>query len=225
MKKTAVLLAIALIIFCLAFLGGCQDKGDDRIVADERIITVSFETSGGTAIEEMYLFKGNRLSKVDLEIPTKAKAYFVEWYTDNALQQIFAYDKLYGDITLYAKWVECTETLELSLKIDDEAIINKQDIQEARVAIKPNQNGRFEYSLEIVIKDSECERIKNIINANTWENLEIYFGTEFVRSLTIGSVTEIISVPIITRDFTQSDYLSLAEYAVKINNWLAGGAL
>lgn len=67
--------------------------------------TVTFETYGGTQIEECIVMDGRLLPEVSE--PEREESRFIGWYTDAAFTQPFsiASDAIENDVTLYARWL------------------------------------------------------------------------------------------------------------------------
>ena len=67
--------------------------------------TVKFETGGGTKIEDQIILEGTLISS--LQKPYWAEHIFVGWCYDAALKQpVESTDKVTGNMTLYANWLE-----------------------------------------------------------------------------------------------------------------------
>ena len=67
--------------------------------------TVKFETGGGTKIEDQIVLEGTLIST--LKKPYWPEHIFVGWYYDAALKRpVASTDKVTGDMTLYANWLE-----------------------------------------------------------------------------------------------------------------------
>lgn len=85
---------------------------------------VTFDTKGGSSIEAQPVAQG---AKVQRPLPpTKDGFVFDDWYTDEALTQVYDFNTLVtGNITLYAKWIEAekiTREVLLSLINETQAI-------------------------------------------------------------------------------------------------------
>ena len=65
---------------------------------------VTFETNGGTALDPVYVKKGEKLSRP--MTPAKPGAMFAGWYKDPEGERpwIFEKDTVEGNMTLYARW-------------------------------------------------------------------------------------------------------------------------
>jgi uncharacterized repeat protein (TIGR02543 family) len=71
----------------------------------DELITITFNTNGGTPIESIKEFRSRR--KISNTPTTTKEGYaFLGWYTDKELTISFTESKaIYEDITLYAKWI------------------------------------------------------------------------------------------------------------------------
>jgi uncharacterized repeat protein (TIGR02543 family) len=70
----------------------------------EAVYKVSFETNGGSVVDEEYAVSGQKLSPP--EDPRKSAYGFVGWYADDGLDDAWDFDTdtVSGDLTLYARW-------------------------------------------------------------------------------------------------------------------------
>lgn len=72
------------------------------------LYTVIFNSNGGSAVSSLTVSSGNTVTKPN--DPSKYGYTFDGWYKDSALTQVFRFgsngDKITGNITLYAKWIE-----------------------------------------------------------------------------------------------------------------------
>ena len=82
------------------------------ISLQDRYCLVTFNSNGGSEIEDIKVLYGNTIN--ELPLPIKEGYYFENWYLDEELSN--AFDKLVpvqNDMTLYAKWkVECVVTFD-----------------------------------------------------------------------------------------------------------------
>ncbi len=86
------------------------DNNDDNPTPNPQILTVSFDTHGGSEVEPITVGEGGTIS---LPInPTKEGFIFDGWYLDATCR--IAFDEtvaISGNITLYSKWIEDTPEL------------------------------------------------------------------------------------------------------------------
>ena len=108
-----------------AFVGWAVDSTGDPVYADKAavsnltpengdvftlyarwkpVLTISFETNGGTTISPIHVLCDEYLTKP--ATPYKEGYSFVGWYTDSTLQNEFNFEntKIQSSYTLYAKW-------------------------------------------------------------------------------------------------------------------------
>ena len=78
---------------------------DDIIVEKLGIVTVTFESNGGSAVEPVETGAYNNI--FEPEYPTKQGYEFAGWYTDKELTQKFEFNAtvITDNIKLYAKWI------------------------------------------------------------------------------------------------------------------------
>lgn len=72
--------------------------------SDQKMVTVTFETNGGSAISPVTLVQGSLIEEPDE--PTKTGYEFDGWYSDPDFLNAWDFDTTgaYDDMTLYAKW-------------------------------------------------------------------------------------------------------------------------
>lgn len=99
MRKRFVFLASLLAISTLAFATSCGDPNP----VDPTTYTVSFNSNGGSAVEDVEVEGGALL--VEPTDPTKDGYVFDGWYEDQALTIPFDFDEVItSNMTLFAKW-------------------------------------------------------------------------------------------------------------------------
>lgn len=98
--------------------------------------TVSFNSNGGSSVSNITVPSGNTVNKP--KDPSKNSYTFGGWYKDSTLTQAFRFgsggDKITGDITLYAKWIE-TDRLRAEVAIE-KISIGYQDSDSANSVTK-----------------------------------------------------------------------------------------
>jgi uncharacterized repeat protein (TIGR02543 family) len=90
-----------MVLFVLLFvLVAC----DPDLVPEEDVeFTVTFETNGGTAIEEQIVVEGRAIAEPD--VPSKEGHTFLGWYTDSTFNNVYDFSApIFGDLRLHAKW-------------------------------------------------------------------------------------------------------------------------
>ncbi|MSU00717.1 InlB B-repeat-containing protein [Tissierella pigra] len=82
-------------------------------VSEKQSYRVSFNTNGGSTIEEQLIDEGEKVVKP--ADPTKEGYKFIDWYIDETLENVFDFDTVISeDTTLYAKWKDNNKTLDPS---------------------------------------------------------------------------------------------------------------
>lgn len=77
---------------------------------NQRVITVTFNTDGGSEISSMQVEGANLVTEP--AAPTKENCIFGGWFTDEARTQRFNFSvSPEGDVTLYAKWYKTENTV------------------------------------------------------------------------------------------------------------------
>ena len=92
--------------------GGADDNGNGNITPDiddsENIYyNVNFDSMGGSEIAEQEVLEGETI--IQPNNPTKFSQAFDGWYTDTDEPWNFANDRVWEDITLFAKWKNCVQ--------------------------------------------------------------------------------------------------------------------
>ncbi|NLC49687.1 MAG: hypothetical protein GX762_04860, partial [Bacteroidales bacterium] len=81
--------------------------------------TVNFETNGGTTIDSQNIKAGDKIDRP--ENPSLEGSEFVGWYEDESTTILYDFSApVMNDITLYAKWIEVTETTYSIRYVDEE---------------------------------------------------------------------------------------------------------
>ncbi|CAK7056722.1 InlB B-repeat-containing protein [Tissierella sp.] len=82
-------------------------------VSEKQSYSVSFNTNGGSTIDEQLIYEGGKAVKP--ADPTKEGYRFIGWYTGEDLENAFDFDTAISeDTTLYAKWKDNNKTLDPS---------------------------------------------------------------------------------------------------------------
>lgn len=147
---------------------------------------VTFNTNGGSSIDPVAAAKGSKIQRP--LPPTKDGFAFIDWYTDNTLEQVFDFNtSITSNITLYAKWIKAESiTKELLQSLIKEAhAIKTENYTDASI---DNLYNKLKVANEIVNKDNPTDQeIQNAYQAlktaiselvelprRTTVNIEIY---------------------------------------------------
>ena len=100
MKKHMNLLTVAALFFASALVAPSCDNDD------QKTFKVSFETDGGTTVDDQTVIPGGKVTKP--ADPTKISHDFAAWYKEVELTTEWNFDSdvVNADMTLYAKWIE-----------------------------------------------------------------------------------------------------------------------
>ena len=105
------ILILGLIILSTLSLVACNfnnnsnDNNDDKTNENKNEYVISFDTVGGSSINNVTVIEGEKL--VRPTDPTKENAIFLDWYVDNEYNNLYDFDSpVYSSFTLYAKWEE-----------------------------------------------------------------------------------------------------------------------
>ena len=92
--------------------------GDSIVINQPATYTVSFDTNGGSAVEEVTADKNTVITEPTA--PTKEGFLFAGWYEDKELTKEYDFSaKVTKNITLYAKWTEVEKEPETSALFKD----------------------------------------------------------------------------------------------------------
>ncbi len=105
-ENDGILTAEAVFVKAKDNAGGLGGAGGEVVTS----YTVSFNTNGGSQIESIKVFKGNKVSYP--VTPVKDGATFEGWYTDKDCTNRYDFNQtVYSSFTLYAKWISESETI------------------------------------------------------------------------------------------------------------------
>lgn len=114
----------------------------DTTTEEPKYYTVTFDSKGGSAVEEHKVKKGWKFEYYPSMTPTKDGYYFVYWCSDSDATEKFVFNKeLKSDITLYAKW-EAVPSVSIN-ELDD--ILQKFDGGNSSYYLYFLKDGTFRY--------------------------------------------------------------------------------
>ena len=115
----------------------------DTTTEEPEYYTVTFDTKGGSALEEYKVMKGEKFYLPYYMTTEKEGYYFIYWCSDSDATEKFVFNKeLKSDITLYAKW-EAVPSDFNSIKRDD--ILQKFDNGNSSYYLYFLKDGTFRY--------------------------------------------------------------------------------
>lgn len=109
MKNLKLILTLALaVILALGTLSGCNKtpSGDD--IPEVKMVTVTFDSAGGSEVAAVKINKGEKISAPDA--PVKTGCVFIGWELNGAAFD-FSSMPINEDVTLTAKWEAQTFTV------------------------------------------------------------------------------------------------------------------
>ena len=118
--------------------------------------TVAFNSNGGSGVDEQTISLGGTATRP--AAPTKEDYVFDDWYSDEEL--IYRYNfltKVYGDITLYAKWDILTETPSylVTFNSNEGSLVESQRIISGDTVVEPDAPTREDYIFDNWFSDEE----------------------------------------------------------------------
>ncbi len=119
------------------------------------ILTVNFDTQGGTTVNSQTLDSGTKLTK-PTDDPTKADHIFDGWYTDNTYAMEYDFDTpVTSNITVYAKFIP-EGFYAVIFDTQGGSKIEAQFVTDGDMPVKPGDPTRKGYVFEGWYKNSEC---------------------------------------------------------------------
>ncbi|MDE6662388.1 MAG: InlB B-repeat-containing protein [Lachnospiraceae bacterium] len=119
------------------------------------ILTVNFETQGGTAVNPQTLDSGTKLTRPAND-PTKGGHTFGGWYTDNTYTTEYNFDDpVTSNITLYAKFTP-EGSYTVSFDTQGGSKIEAQFVKSGNKAVKPDNPTKKGYGFVGWYKNSAC---------------------------------------------------------------------
>ena len=128
------------------------------------VYTVTFETNGGSTVDDAEVEEGNTVSKPSN--PTKNKYRFSGWYTDTELDNKYDFDTpVTESFTLYAKWTRkisgggggmVSETrYTVKFETNSESIVNDKSVVRNTTVAKPYDPKKEGYTFDGWYTDKE----------------------------------------------------------------------
>jgi len=105
----------------VVYQDGANNKKATVCTYSEKFV-VSFDSDGGTVIDDQYVTYNGKIQKPD--DPIKDGYVFENWYTDSSFEDKFDFDTLItSNITLYAKYKK-QQTVDLTIKYDGDGTVS-----------------------------------------------------------------------------------------------------
>ncbi|MBE6666687.1 MAG: hypothetical protein E7607_00045 [Ruminococcaceae bacterium] len=134
------ILACVLLSVCLV---SCKKDVDESATGETapEMCTIKFNSNCNIVIEPKNIVKGEKIGEP--EEPVYEGFVFDGWYNKaNNLKWDFAFDKVAGDMTLYAKWLEPKDVFKFQ-QIDDETAEITGVLKEAQYLQIPSEIGGY----------------------------------------------------------------------------------
>jgi len=123
-------------------------KWTENIVPEPTEYTVTFESNGGSVVDDMVVTEGSKASKpVD---PTKDGHTFVGWFMDSGLTEVYDWDStVTGDMILYAKWTEIiVEKHTIKFTANGGSAVEDLTVNKGEKAVKPADPSKDGYRFD-----------------------------------------------------------------------------
>lgn len=105
--------------------------------------TVKFKSNGGTSVSTQYVYEGERA--YEPKDPTRSGYTFEGWYTNSSLTKSYNFNnRVYSDITLYAKWEKEEEMMHTYCAIHTKTYYSTNHINANQSVWSKNWTIRFD---------------------------------------------------------------------------------
>ena len=157
--------------------------GDITLYAKWEVITyiIYFECNGGSTINPIAASHGGLITKP--ADPTREAYTFNGWYKDDACTEFWDFDngKVYGDMTLYAKWSDasCTVTFETLGGTSIEPL----QVGYGGLVARPNNPVRESYMFNGWYKDAEYTQPWDFDNDQVYSDMTLYAKWTLLSSI------------------------------------------
>lgn len=199
------------------------------IIKGEFRYTVSFDTAGGSSIDNQIVTQGKKVTRPS--DPTKLNYKFVNWYTDENYNTIFDFDNVLvdGPLTIYAKWDSfptlfshpgsCTFNGHNNVITGDNCEYAGQYYIDTNIPLYSSDNYGLDYEFGFTIDNySSADNIKQATFVNTkYENESVGWPGLVVRRVDLKNfleVTETIHGTKVNAQFTPSVPLTVRVYRI-----------
>ena len=156
--------------------------------------TLSFDSNGGSAVDDMIVTEGSKATKP--ANPTKDGFTFCGWYTNSTLSQAYDWNStVTGDMILYALW--SIDPYEITFNVNGGSAVENLSVMHGTMASKPVDPTRDGYSFAGWYMDSDLV-LEYDWNTLVYSNLTLYARWiptyEITFNVNGGSAVEDISV-------------------------------
>ncbi|MDR2542012.1 MAG: YDG domain-containing protein [Treponema sp.] len=189
-KKNVFLYSLIIIILLIP---ACENPIINLVMQPK---TITFETNGGTNIENQSLFKGEKITRPSE--PDKTNSRFIGWYQDNdTFLDIWDFDTIPpGDMTLYAKWELIGIALDPPGDVDFGFVFMGYSGIEARLITINNLAPHPTGEIEIVLSGSNKDDF--ILSTNMISDIGMGGSATFtlvpVTGLGVGTFTATVTI-------------------------------
>ncbi|WP_239301296.1 InlB B-repeat-containing protein [Paenibacillus sp. ACRRY] len=134
--------------------------------------TVNFDSNGGTAVDDQSV-PYNELAMAPAD-PTNVGHTFAGWFTDSGLSLAFDFDNtpVTGDLTLYAKWLINSYTV--NFNSNGGTAVDDQSIQYNELAVAPVDPTKVGHTFAGWFTDSSLSQAFNFDNTPVTTDLTLY---------------------------------------------------
>ena len=137
-------------------------KKDSSTDEDSDMVTIRFDTDGGSTVSRQIIPKGDKVTKP--ADPTKTDYKFVEWQLDD---KKFDFEtEVEENITLKAKWEKAEEKVTVTFNSDGGSSVAKQEITKGSKATKPKDPTKNGYTFNGWTLNGATFNFNNAVNSN-----------------------------------------------------------
>ena len=192
MKISRYFLAVALVIILLMTFASCGDSGGEETSAPVVYYTVQFDSNGGSDVPSVRVVKDGYAAEPSAPV---RDGFIFDGWTNNSVDWDFDGDKVKGDMTLTAKWVDA-EAIYNFVPVDGGIHITeiKRELTVMRIPAKMNGktvtgigDGAFEGALSEGITQIVLPETVTHVGKNAFANCA---GIEIVVEGAITSLGE-----------------------------------
>ena len=182
----------------------------------EKGVEVTFDTNGGTPIDNVVIRKG---TKVGLPTqPTKEGYRFGGWYLSNTYYTEFDFDtELDEDITLYVRWIKTIDTINISYNVDAMPFVQYKDNLELIDWLRHNTTSNTEGTFVYENANTELYRLEGsswtYINENSENPVTLGLEDEYAVMYSLGlDNKKTYEFPIDIRNLNFSDQVDITTF-------------
>lgn len=144
-----------------------------QVVTPDTIYTLSFNSNGGSMVTALEIKEGETATQPS--DPTRTNFDFEGWYTDSTLTNPFSFStKITADTLLHAKWESTVIEYTITFDSNSGTSVSTQTIEEDKLATKPTDPTRTDYSFGGWYTDSDFSTAWSFSSDKVTEDITLY---------------------------------------------------